>query len=127
MIWTRSSVAAVLVAAAVGAGAWEYARRFGGRREAWDSALYWSAAYPAMLIASALIGFVVRRDAWVFAAAMLAAQAAWSLAVALATTGAPSLFPLGLIMFAALFLPCAAVAMGAQWLGLRTIGKARAL
>jgi len=45
-----------------------------GRREAWDSSLYWVAGLPIVLAASAALGFLsVQRD-WMWAALIIPSQ-----------------------------------------------------
>ena len=45
-----------------------------GRREAWDSPLYWILGLPAAGIASVVIGFLSQRADWLWAAAIIPSQ-----------------------------------------------------
>jgi hypothetical protein len=45
-----------------------------GRREAWDSPLYWTLGLPAACLASVLIGFLSQRTGWLWAAAIVPSQ-----------------------------------------------------
>ena len=36
----------------------------GGRREAWDSALYWTVAYPLGMVKAAMLGYLHPDRAW---------------------------------------------------------------
>ena len=45
-----------------------------GRREAWDSPLYWTLGLPAAMVASVIIGFVARRADWLWSAALVPSQ-----------------------------------------------------
>ena len=48
----------------VGAAAWFGTAAAGGRREAWDSPLFWSFALPAAYGACLVLGFFGSRQAW---------------------------------------------------------------
>jgi hypothetical protein len=50
---------------------------------------------------------------------MMGAQAIWSLLLAIIVSGVPNLFPLGLIMFAILSVPCLGAAYLGKWLAER--------
>ena len=47
---------------------------------------------------------------------MVGAQAAWALLLSVIADGVPNLFPLGLLMFALLAVPCLAAAYAGKWL-----------
>ena len=51
---------------------------------------------------------------------MVGAQAAWALLLSVIADGPPSLFPLGLLMFALLAVPCLAAAYAGKRLGERS-------
>ena len=92
-----------------------------GQREAWDSGLYWTAAYPAGIVASAALGFLAPRRAWRRGLMLMLAQA-----VTLAVTAADfSLLPLGLILFSVLAVPPIAAAAIAAWAAGRVEGTPR--
>ena len=97
---------AYAIAAATGAGLWLAVMLMSGKREAWDSPLYWIAAYPAGIAVAGALGYFAPARPWRWSFALMSAQAA-TMVVAASSFG---LLPLGLIMFAALALPGAAVA-----------------
>ncbi len=41
-------------------------RSLSGRREAWDSGLYWTLGLPAVLLISVLLGLLARRRDWLW-------------------------------------------------------------
>ena len=43
---------------------WQLAAMLGGRREAWDSALYWTVAYPLGMVKAAMLGYLHPDRAW---------------------------------------------------------------
>lgn len=111
---TRGVLAAAL-AVALGIGAWEAVVPTASRKEAWDLASYWQVAYPAMLAGSGALGYLAPRRPWRWGLLVASAQGVWSLAKVAMQSGAPTLFPLGLVMFAILSLPCIALAhLGAR-------------
>jgi predicted exporter len=104
---------ASIAAVAAGVFLWIATSLATGRREAWDSGMYWIAAYPAGIIAAAALGFLAPRRAWRRGLLLMLAQAA-----ALAATAADfSMLPLGLILFSMLAVPPIAAAVTAGWFG----------
>jgi hypothetical protein len=98
-----------------GAALWLVTRAVSGRNEAWDSSLYWSAAYPLAIGLSAMLGYLAPTHPWRWALAVMLVQA-----VVLAATAAGfGLLPLGLILFAILALPPIAAAMATARLRIR--------
>lgn len=99
---------------AVGGGAllWVAAMMASGRREAWDSGLYWVGAYPLSILLAAWLGHEFPRMAWRWGLAIMLAQA-----VTLAVTALDfSMLPFGLIVFSVLALPLiGAAVVGAWW------------
>ena len=99
---------------AIGGGAllWLAAMAASGRREAWDSGLYWVGAYPLSVLLAAWLGYEFPRKAWRWGLAIMLAQA-----VTLAVTALDfSMLPFGLIVFSILSLPLmAAATIGAWW------------
>lgn len=111
---SRSWIAA-LIAVAVGIVAWEAVVPSGTRKEAWDIPVYWKLAYPAMLAGSLALGWIVPEQPWRWGLLVGLGQGVWTLAKATMQSGLPSLWPLGLIIFAILSLPCIAMAyLGAR-------------
>jgi hypothetical protein len=45
-----------------------------GRREAWDSPLYWTLGLPAAGLTAVLIGYLAQRGSWLWAAAIVPSQ-----------------------------------------------------
>ena len=90
------------VALAGGALLWLGTAAVSGRREAWDSTLYWSAAYPVCIALAALLGYLApeRPARWAFAVMLVQ-----PIVMVLGSGGDFALLPLGLILFAVLALP----------------------
>ena len=114
-----SDIVAVAVAVVAGVLSWDLVRLLGEKREAWDDPDYWVIAFPLMLFTALLLGFAFRDRPWRWVAAMIGAQAAWALLLSVIADGAPNLFPLGLLMFALLALPCLLAAYAGKMLGER--------
>lgn len=72
-----------------------------GRREAWDSSLYWAAAYPLAIAVAGALGYLAVERPWRWGLIIMLAQAV-TMAAASSSFG---LLPLGLIMFAVLAIP----------------------
>lgn len=104
-------------AAAIAAGAllWLLTAAASGRREAWDSGLYWTAAYPLSIAVAGVLGYTHPERAWRWGLAVMLTQAV----VLVLTAGGFGLLPLGLILFALLALPAIAVARAAARLRVR--------
>jgi hypothetical protein len=95
---TLAARVAYLVAVGVGAASWMYVAQLGGRREAWDSDLYYTVALPAAAVVAVVLGFLVPEKPWRWGFAPFGGQAA----AALVQNPTGSLLPLGLILFAIL-------------------------
>lgn len=105
-----------------GALLWLVTAAITGRREAWDSGLYWTAAYPLSIALAGALGYWIPQRPWRWALATLLAQAA-----VLAVAGSDlTLLPLGLIMFSVLALPAIGVARVAASIRLRRDQRASA-
>jgi hypothetical protein len=102
---------AFLLATISGAILWLVTSAVSGRREAWDSSLYWTVAYPAGVAMAGTIGYLAPDRPWRWALALMLVQAV-VLAISASSFG---LLPLGLIMFGVLALP----PIGAAKLGAR--------
>jgi len=98
---TLSARAAYLSAVLAGAGLWLATTALSGRREAWDSSLYWSAAYPLAIAAGGMLGYLAPDRPWRWGLVVMLAQAV-TLAGLASSFG---LLPLGLVMFAVLAVP----------------------
>jgi peptidoglycan/LPS O-acetylase OafA/YrhL len=110
-----SSTQASLAAAISGAVLWQMAAAMSGRREAWDSSLYWTVAYPLGMAVAGVLGYLHPVAPWRWGLTLMLAQAV-VLAVAAASFG---LLPLGLIMFSVLSLPVILVAAWGARMGRR--------
>jgi len=97
---------AYTIASVAGAILWLGTAALSGRREAWDSSLYWTVAYPLAIAVAGTLGYLVPERPWRWALAVMLTQAL-ALAIAASSFG---LFPLGLIMFGVLALPAMGVA-----------------
>jgi hypothetical protein len=86
----------------IGAAAWIFIALAGGRREAWDSELYFVLAIPAIALTAAIVSFLVPQRFWRWAMLPFAGQA---LASFLQNPTA-NLLPLGLVVFAILAAIC---------------------
>ena len=80
-----------------------------GRREAWDSDLYFSLALPAIGLAVALLGFLIPQRPWRWAFVPFGGQAV----VAFLQNPTGSLLPLGLVVFAVFGVACLIAYVGA--------------
>lgn len=118
----RAEIVPAAIAIAVGVASWELVRHLGRRREAWDDPIYWQLGYPLLLLAAFILGLIWRERPWRWVVLLLGAQAVWSFLLAFLQSGVPNLFPLGLVMFALLGLPCLAAAYAGKWLGGRVLG-----
>jgi hypothetical protein len=101
---------AYCIAAAGGTILWVATTVVSGRKEAWDSPLYWSAAYPLGIAIAGVLGYVATDRPWRWALALMLAQA-----LTLAIT-------LGLILFGVLAAPPAGAAAAGAYLR-RRFGK----
>ena len=98
--------AIALVAAANGAVIWFAVAALGGRREAWDSSLYWTVGMPAAIVAAALLAWFEPRKPWRWAVYTYLGQ--FVAMIVLAHGG--GLWPLGLAAMLVLSLPAVAAA-----------------
>jgi peptidoglycan/LPS O-acetylase OafA/YrhL len=87
---------AYTVAAACGAIGWVAISQLSGRREAWDSELYFSWFLPSIAIVVGALAYFAPERAWRWAFAPFAAQAV----VAFIQNPTANLLPMGLLVFA---------------------------
>ena len=87
---------ACAIAALVGAAGWVAISRVAGRREAWDSELYFSWFLPSVAVVVAALAFFAPERSWRWAFVPFGAQAV----VAFAQNPTANLLPMGLIVFA---------------------------
>ena len=116
MLRTRAEIIPAVIALAAGVASWELVRHMGGRNEAWDDPNYWQIGYPLLFLTALLLGMIWRAAPWRWVVIMFGAQAAWSFVLAMIETGVPNLFPMGVLLFALLGLPCLAAAYLGKWL-----------
>jgi hypothetical protein len=98
-----------LASAIGGAAIWIAISAATGRREAWDSDLYFTLGIPAVCVLSLVLGFAEPTRPWRWGVLPLAGQFAWMLV----TAGPGNVLPLGVIMFGILSVPSVITA----WLG----------
>ena len=110
-----------LVSVACGVAGWEIVRLLHPAREPWDVREYWIAVYPGMIIVSGLLGYLAPSQPWRWGLAMTMGQGLWLLLQTTLKSGMPNLWPISLVLFAILGLPC----MAAAWLG-AFLGRLRA-
>ncbi|MBU6482934.1 MAG: hypothetical protein KGS09_20640 [Nitrospirae bacterium] len=80
---------------------WAFVSATSGRREAWDSGLYFSVGMPIVCVISAAIGYFEPSRPWRWGVVPLIGQFFWMLL----TQGPGNLLPLGGIVFGILSLP----------------------
>lgn len=86
------------VAIAAGAAVWILLASFSGKREAWDSDLYFSVGIPVICLVACVLGYLEPERPWRWGIAPLIGQAVW----ALISQGFGNLLPLGFVVFAIL-------------------------
>jgi hypothetical protein len=99
------SVTAVKLAYAVaivgGAILWLGVTLISGKREAWDSSLYWAAAYPLAIVLAGGLGYWFPERPWRWGLTVMLVQAV----VLVLASSSFGLLPLGLILFSVLAIP----------------------
>ena len=70
----RARRLAIIASVATGAALELVVGAIGGRREAWDSAVYWSAGLPASLAGAAVIGYFAGRREWYWTGLIMPSQ-----------------------------------------------------
>jgi hypothetical protein len=89
------------VAALIGVAIWVAIAAISGKREAWDSDIYFSVGMTVACVASFVLGSIEPERPWRWGALPFAGQFVAMLAMA----GVGSLLPLGVIMFGVLSIP----------------------
>jgi|KBSSwiStaDraftv2_1062776.scaffolds.fasta_scaffold2742245_2 peptidoglycan/LPS O-acetylase OafA/YrhL len=117
-----SEIVPALIAVVAGVLGWDLVRLLGNHGEAWDDPTYWRIGFPILLFTAFILAMGFPERPWRWVIIIIGAQAIWSFLIALATSGVPNLFPLGLLVFALLALPCLAAAYAGQWVGTRVRG-----
>ena len=100
---------AALLAVAVGVALEVSISLATGRREAWDTSLYWTIGLPLALIAAAGIGYVARGNGWLAALLIVPGQVL-AMAYRSGSIGSLTLWPLTLALSCVLGLPFALLA-----------------
>ena len=100
-VMSTSDRNAYAAAAIGGVLLWLGASALGGRREAWDSSLYWVVAYPASIVVAGVVAVFASVRPWRWGLTIMLAQAV-TLAITSMSFG---LLPLGMILFAILAVP----------------------
>jgi hypothetical protein len=98
-----------LLAAACGAAIWILISVASGRREAWDSGLYFSVGIPAVCLVSMALAFFEPNHSWRWGVLPLVGQFVWMVL----SQGPGNLLPLGVIVFGVLSVP----PIIAAWIG----------
>jgi len=111
-----------LVAVAIGAWSWFHVCAVSGRREAWDSEIYWTLALPVVAATAFLLGLSAPRRAWRWGALLFAGQAL----AAFLRDPAGNLMPMGLVLFAVLGALGAVPALAGAGLASRRAARGRA-
>jgi hypothetical protein len=106
-----------LAAALAGAAIWIAVVWASGRREAWDSGLYFAVAIPSVCLVSAVLAFFRPERSWRWGVLPVVGQFAWMLL----SQGPGNLLPLGIIAFGVLSVPSIvaarlAAALVTKWL-----------
>ena len=107
---------ASLITLGTGAAAWVVVTMAGGRREAWDSPLYFTYALPLLALTEASVAYFVPVRVWRWAMFPFWAQAV----VAFLQNPTANLLPLGVIVFsvfgAVYLVPAVIGAQIGQWI-----------
>ena len=90
-----------LVAAVCGAAIWILITLASGRKEAWDSDLYFSLGIPAVCLVSMAFAFFEPHRSWRWGVLPLVGQFVWMLLY----QGPGNLLPLGVVVFAVFSIP----------------------
>ena len=105
------------IAAAAGAGAWLLVADRAGRREAWDSSLYYYTVIPAVAVVTGILGYGLRGRA----IALGLAGGVGQLVAMLVRSGLGNLWPIGCLIMVVLSIP----SMITAWLGARLARASR--
>jgi hypothetical protein len=114
-------VAPYAIAAIAGVALWIGTSLISGKREAWDAAIYWTAAYPIAIALSGLLGFAYPKATWRWPLAIFLFQ---FVGMVIRNGELGGLWPLGMVLFAVLAIPGMLFARLAAWLRARLGPKA---
>ena len=90
-----------LAAIICGVSVWIFVSAVSGKKEAWDSGLYFSVGMSVVCVMSAVLGFSEPSRSWRWGVTPLVGQFFWMLL----TQGPGNLLPLGVVAFAILSVP----------------------
>jgi hypothetical protein len=100
---------------------WSLVTAMSGKREAWDSELYFTLGIPAVCLVAGILGFVEPQRPWRWGIVPLAGQFVWMLV----TQGVGNLLPLGIIAFGLFAIPSVVTAklgsVFARWMAEPTV------
>jgi hypothetical protein len=108
-----------ILAIAYGAAIWIVVARLSGRREAWDSGLYFSVGIPAVCLGSMALAFLEPRRPWRWGVLPLAGQFLWMVL----SQGPGNLLPLGVAAFGVLSIPSIIAARIGAFIATRRGGR----
>jgi hypothetical protein len=98
-----------LAAAVCGAAIWILIALASGRKEAWDSGLYFSVGIPVVCLISLAFAFLEPNRSWRWGVLPLVGQFVWMLL----SQGPGNLLPLGVVVFGVFSVP----SIIAAWIG----------
>lgn len=102
-----------VIALALGAALWILGGVASGRKEPWDTGVYWSAIYPVSMIGSAVLAWWVPRQAWRWPILVFLGQ---FVGATLRAGEVSNLWPIAIAMFLALSVPGIVLALiFARW------------
>lgn len=104
------------IAVAAGLVLWFATSMLGGRREPWDSPVYWTVSYPVAIALAGVLGYVFPERPWRWALVIMFMQ----MAVMVIGGSGFGLLPLGVILLAVLSLPSVVLA---QWAARVRLGR----
>ena len=104
-----------LLAVVGGAAIWIFVAAVSGKREAWDSGLYFSMGWPAACLISFVLGFIEPARPWRWGIAPFVGQLAWMVLA----QGGGNLLPLGVVMFGVLSIPAIMTAKAGAFVAMK--------
>lgn len=102
-----------------GAAIWIAVAQNTGRREAWDSGVYFSVGIPAVCLLAVALAFVEPLRPWRWGVLPMLGQLLWLLV----SEGPGNLLPLGIVLFAVLSVPSVVAAWIAATIALKRTGR----
>jgi hypothetical protein len=108
-----------IVAVLLGVAVWVGVSMVSGRREAWDSELYWLAGMPVLCAGSLVIALFAPVRSWRWGVTPFAGQFVWMIL----TEGPGNLLPLGIIAFGIFSLPAILAARLGAFVGEKLLAR----